>query len=325
MKNKLTESFLSKLKEIYTSEELKIIEAGFSTIKRQVTFRVNTLKSTNEEIEKYLFEEWLKIEKISYLSNWYKLLDWKEKDLWDLDIFSKGKIYMQWITSQLIWEIASKFISDKNIKALDLTAAPGWKTSHLSALLDGFWEIVANELNTIRFDKLKFTIERQWAKNVVLVKWDAIDLKNKYIEWYFDIIIADLPCSAEGRINLEKEKSYWFLEKPGLNKINYKIQSDILKNTISLLKNNWILIYSTCTLDPQENEWVVHFLLSNYKDLEIVDISDFFENKDIKKYIKSWIKSYWKYIYRKDVEKSIRIVPSIETEWFFVAVFKKRD
>lgn len=332
MQYKLSENFINKLKEIYSYEELKIIEAGFNTIKRPVTFRVNTLKSSNNEIEQILSQAWLKFEKISYLSNWYKLINWKEKDLWDLDIFSSWKIYMQGITSQLIWEIVSttspleeRGIKQFDVKVLDLAAAPGGKTSHVWAILENKWEIVANELNTIRFDKLKFTVWRQWVKNIVLEKWDARDLKNKYSEWYFDIIIADLPCSAEWRINLENEKSYWFLDNPWLNKKNYKLQADILKNAISLLKDNGILIYSTCTLSPEENEWIVHFLLSNYKNLEIVDINHIFDDINIKKYVKPWIKKYKKFIYRNEVEKSIRILPSLETEWFFVWVFKKSN
>ena len=334
MKTKLTESFLAKLKEIHTPKELKIIEAGFSTEKRDVTFRVNTLKTTNEKVEKYLKEKGLKIEKVPYLENGYKLLDGKEKDLWDLNISSEGKIYIQWITSQLIWELAETTSplapllrgegNTKDFKALDLTAAPGSKTSHLSAILNNEWEIVANEMNTIRSEKLNFTIKRQWCKNVEVVKGDARELKSNFIEGHFDLIIADLPCSAEWRINLTNEKSYAFLEKPGLNKRNYKMQQDILKNTIALLKVGWSLIYSTCTLDPQENEWIVHYLLSIFKDLEIEDISKTFKHKDIKKYTKTWIKSYGKYIYRKDVEKSVRIFPSVDTEWFFIAKFTKK-
>jgi 16S rRNA C967 or C1407 C5-methylase (RsmB/RsmF family) len=138
------------------------------------------------------------------------------------------------------------------------------------------------------------------------------------------VIIADLPCSAEWRINLEKEKSYKFLEKPGLNKINYKIQQEILKNNIWLLKQNWQLIYSTCTLDPRENEGIVHYLLSNFPELELQDISEFFKQKWLKEISKAWIKNYDKLIFRKEIINSYRILPSSTTEWFFVAKFVKK-
>lgn len=322
---KLPKKFIEKLEKIYSQDDLKIIKSWFSIEKRQVSFRVNTLKSTNEEIEQILKEKNIKFEKISYLSNWYKLVDWKEKDLWDLDIFTQGKIYMQWITSQLIWEVLINDIKNQDIKVLDLTAAPGWKTSHISAILENNWEIIANELNAIRLEKLNFTIKRQSCENVKVIKWDAKNLKNQFEKWFFDIIIADLPCSAEWRVNLQSEKSYAFLEKEGVNTKNYKIQKEILKETVDLLKEGWVLIYSTCTLDPRENEWIVHFLVSNFKNLKTEDISNSFEDKNIKKYIRNGIKSFETYIYSKEVEKSIRILPSIDTEWFFITKFKKYE
>ena len=84
-----------------------------------------------------------------------------------------------------------------------------------------------------------------------------------------------------------------------------------------MLKVWWTLMYSTCTLAPEENEAVVHMILSLYPSLEIQEID--IDNKNIKK----WILWFWKHVYRKDVAKSIRILPSEETEWFFIAKFKK--
>lgn len=321
----LPKIFTQKLEKIFSKEELEIIYSWYSLKKRQVSFRVNTLKSSNEEIESILHKENIKFQKISYLTNWYKLIDWLEKDLWNLDIFTEWKIYLQWITSQFIWEIVQKDFKNQDLKILDLTASPGWKTSHISAIMQNYWEIIANELNTIRIEKLNFTINRQWCTNIKVIHWDARNLKNLFPNWYFDLIIADLPCSAEWRINLNNEKSYLFLQKPWINEKNYKIQKDILKNTVDLLKIWWSLIYSTCTIDPRENEAIIHFLLSNYKDLVIEEINDIFENENIKKYIKKWIKSFDKYIYNSQVSKTIRIIPSQETEWFFIAKIKKLE
>lgn len=323
MLQKLPKQFLEKIKTIFSKEELQIITKWYSLEKRPVTFRVNTLKSSNEEIENILREKNILFKKIPYLSNGYKLLEWKEKVLWDVKIFSEGKIYLQWITSQFIWEVIQNELKNTDVKVLDVTAAPGGKTSHISAILENNWEIVANELNAIRLEKLNFTIKRQGCMNVTVVKWDAKNLKNLYEVWYFDIIIADLPCSAEWRVNLNNEKTYGFLEKTWVNESNYKIQKDILKETIELLKVWWTLIYSTCTLDPRENEWIVHFLLSNYKNIQIQTIENIFEDENIKKYVKPGVKSFEKYIYSNEVVKSVRILPSEETEWFFIAQLKK--
>jgi len=312
----LPKTFIEKINKIYTKEELELIKKWFNTEKRNVVFRVNTLKTTNKRIEEYLWEKWLKIEKIPYLTNGYKLLEWKESDLWNLSFFKEGKIYLQWITSQLIWEIAD---TKEWIKVLDLTAAPWWKTTHIAAKMNNTGKILAVELNSIRFDKLNFTVKRQWATNIETLKENALNLKEIYADWFFDLIIADLPCSAEWRINLNREKSYKFLEKEWINKKNYKLQKLIQEKNIRLLKKWWELIYSTCTLDPSENEWIVHFLLSNFPELELQDL--WIENIPNSKPGLKW---FGKQVFRKEIsEKTLRILPTEETEWFYIAKFKR--
>ena len=101
MNKKIPKELIDRLKEIYTKEELKIINSGFECEARKTSFRINTLKSTTKEILDILKEKNLEVEKVNFLKNWYILLNWKEKDLWDLDIYKQGKIYMQSISSQL--------------------------------------------------------------------------------------------------------------------------------------------------------------------------------------------------------------------------------
>jgi len=326
MKNKLNKDFLEKLENIYTSQELDIIEQWFCTKSRDTTFRLNHLKDDDFDSIKTFENYGYKIEKIDFLKDAYRILEvWKLK-ITNMKPFTKGYIYVQWITSQIPVSLVNlPKIINSDFKVLDLTASPGWKTTQIASLMRHKWLVVANELNTIRSEKLKSTIDKQEARNVEIIKFDANDLKNHYKENSFDVIIADLPCSAEWRINLENEKSYKFLEKAWLNKRNYKIQQEIIKNNIGLLKVWWQLIYSTCTIDPLENEWIVHYILSNFPELEIVDISDFFTQDWLKEISKAWIKKYKKYIFRKQVEKSFRILPSKLTEWFFVAKFIKKS
>jgi 16S rRNA (cytosine1407-C5)-methyltransferase len=125
-----------------------------------------------------------------------------------------------------------------------------------------------------------------------------------------------LPCSAEWRINLNNEKTYSFWNEANIKR-NYIVQKEILKDIVKLLKVNWILVYSTCTLAPEENEAIVHFLLSNFKELEIEPITLDYKN------IRKWITKFWDTIYNKKVDNSLRCLPSEDTEWFFVAKFRK--
>ena len=319
---KLDKSFLEKLEMIYNSQELGIIEEGFSNPNPTV-FRVNTLKNDFDAVQN-LLDYGFEVEKIDFLENAYKITKTGKLKLSDLKAFKKWYIYLQGITSQIPVELVSLplqggDLEGVNFKVLDLTAAPGWKTTQMSARMNNSWTIIANEKSPIRLEKLKYTVNKQEANNVEIVKFDANNLKNNFEEWFFDVIIADLPCSAEWRINLQKEKSYKYLEKQWINKRNYKAQQAILKNTVNLLKSWGQLIYSTCTLDPIENEGIVNYLLFEFPELELVDISEYFNRKWLKEISKSWILKYKKQVYKPEVAKS----SSVRTSFNSVKLFEK--
>lgn len=324
MQNRLPQHFLEKLKNIYTPWELEIIQSGFSQEKRPVTLRVNTLKSNPQEIEEIFHQNNILFEKIDFLSHGYILPKSREKDIWHLDFFKEWKIYLQWIASQIIWELLKKDLQNSPQKILDLTAAPGWKTSHISALMGNKWEITANELAAIRREKLVFTLKRQWTTNVVVSPFDARKIGDFFPKESFDILIADLMCSAEWRISLSQEKSYLYLENTWIYKKNYLTQKEILSQAIPLLKPNGILMYSTCTLDPRENEGIIHFIISNFPEMEIEEIDDFFQNKKLEKISKNGISSFGKHIYNSQIKKTKRILPSSITEGFYIAKLRKK-
>lgn len=309
----LDKRFWQRMENIYPSIDIDIIKKWFNSKKRKVSFRINRLKTDWDDVLDVLKEIWLSYSKVDYLDDAYILDNWTEKDLWDLSIFKDWKIYLQSIASQ----IPVNFLDLKNgDNVLDVTAAPWSKTSQIASILDNSWEIIANDNNAIRIDKLKFTLERQWVKNTKVIKTDATKLSLIYKEYSFDKILADLPCSAEWRINLNNEKSYSFWNEANIKR-NYIVQKEILKNIVNLLKVGWILVYSTCTIAPEENEAIVHFLLSNFKCLEIEPITlDY-------KYIRKWVTKFWDKVYNKKVENSLRCLPSEDTEWFFVAKFRK--
>lgn len=310
---KLNTKFLERLKQIYTKPDLEIIKSGFMTEKRNTTFRVNTLKSTNEDQESYLNSIWIKFEKINFLSNAYKLLDLNWYRVATLRWFETWEFYLQWITSQ----IPVEFMNVKEwMTVLDVSAAPWWKTSQLSAKLKNTWKIVANELNTIRKEKLKATVKKQGCSNVEIIWIDARKLDEKYKEESFDAILFDAPCSAEWRINLHQEKVYPNWSEENIKK-NAKLQKEIIDKIIPLLKKWWEFIYSTCTLAPEENEEVVSYILWKFQNFEIQKIGLDYE------FSRPWIVEFWWKKLDIKVSKTFRILPNKESEWFFVAKFKK--
>lgn len=309
-------NFLEKLEKIYDKNDFEICKKWFEIEKRKTCFRINILKSSEKEIFEILEKNNLKAKKINFLKNAYILENWKEKDLWDLDIFKDGKIYLQSLSSQIPVDFFDLKNNEKNLKILDITASPGWKTSQIQTLLENNWEIFAIDNNAIRIEKLKFTLERQGTKNVKIFKDDA--RKIKFEENFFDKIIADLPCSAEWKFLKNKEKSFGYWKEEIVSK-NAKLQKEILKNIVPSLRSGWELIYSTCTISPEENEDICHFLLCNFPELEIEKIDFDYENA------RNWLANFWKKIFKKEIAFSVkRILPSLESEWFFIAKFRKK-
>jgi 16S rRNA C967 or C1407 C5-methylase (RsmB/RsmF family) len=112
----------------------------------------------------------------------------------------------------------------------------------------------------------------------------------------------------------EKSFAYW---NENIVKRNYKIQKEILKNVIPLLEEWWELVYSTCTINPFENEDIVHFVLCNFPEMKLQDIKLDFE------FSRPWILKFENKSFKKELYKTVRILPSAINEWFFVAKFKK--
>lgn len=165
-----------------------------------------------------------------------------------------GHIHPQALTSCL----ASLALAPrKESLALDLCASPGGKTSHLAQLMENSGLVVANELYANRRIPLGNTLTRLGVLNCVVTEYQAQEfpLKQK-----FDYILADVPCSGEGRFRkIKPEFTYSETREkallPGL-------QKKIINRGYQLLKPGGRMIYATCTYDPAENEEVVHRLLN---------------------------------------------------------------
>jgi len=305
------------------------LQSVFSLEKRPVSFRVNTLKGTVQDIENGLDSASITYTKLDFPNDSY-LLDKKftESDIWKRRIYKDGLLYMQWLSSQIP---ALLFTSDltqfspqgemkQQLKILDACAAPGGKTSQLSALYPDA-KITAFDPFKVRFEKMQHNLKKLWCDNVIVIN-DEIRNISQYVESqdYFDMILVDAPCSSEWSLSLHNAK---FLEDWDTSHIkkNYKRQKHIIDDVIPYLKDGWELIYTTCTIAPEENEWVVHYILCNYEEMQLQNI-DISKNKYIK-YI-SALRSFEKYIYKSEIsEKCIRVIPSEYSEWFFISKLKK--
>lgn len=150
---------------------------------------------------------------------------------------------------------------------LDACAAPGQKTLLINELMKGKGEIVANDINRKRYKRMKRLLDG--LANITAINENAITLRFENNE-KFDKILVDAPCSGEGIVN-KPLKLFKIWKEERIEMLSER-QKAILENTFSLLKKNGILVYSTCTFEPEENEIVVDNLLKKYKHAKIEKI-----------------------------------------------------
>lgn len=194
---KLPSFLISILKEQYGEELTNKILEGYN-VKRKVTFRVNTLKTTFEEVEKVLKENDIEFEKSIISKDVFIINNVDESEIQKLSLYENGEIYLQSLSSMLPPIILKP---KENTDILDMCAAPGGKTTELAALTNNNAHITACEMNKIRCDRLKYNIEKQGATSVYVMQEDARKI-NEYFS--FDQILLDAPCSRKRNIKCRR-------------------------------------------------------------------------------------------------------------------------
>ena len=260
---KLPQFLIDELNKQYGEETTKKIIDGY-TEKRVVSLRVNTLKSDLEKVCEELSKNNIEFEEVSWSDEALVIKNATEEDLQKLSIYENGEIYLQSLSSMLPPVIMQP---KENTDILDMTAAPGGKTTQIAALTNDNANITACEMNNIRIEKLKYNIEKQGAKSVSVLQADSRNLSDYFA---FDQILLDAPCSGSGTIDLNNERTYKnFIEV--LVEKSTKSQLTLLKKAFKILKPGHEMIYSTCSILARENEDILNKALKG-TNAEIVPI-----------------------------------------------------
>lgn len=154
-------------------------------------------------------------------------------------------------------------------KVFDVCAAPGGKATELGAKLDGTGVLVANDISNSRAKGLLKNIELFGIGNVLVLSEEPGKIEE-YFEEYFDKILIDAPCSGEGMFRKDKKMvKAWEEHGP---EFFAKIQRSIVTQAARMLKPGGMMLYSTCTFDPEENEGTIEYLRQQYPEFEIKEI-----------------------------------------------------
>lgn len=156
-------------------------------------------------------------------------------------------------------------------KVLDMCAAPGGKTSQLAAALQGQGLLVANEYDSARAEILRQNLERMGVRNAVVLNEDTSRLAAAFPA-FFDRVLVDAPCSGEGMFR--KEAAAAGQHNAALVEHCAALGREILDNAAALLAPGGILVYSTCTFAPQEDEGQVADFLQRHPEFTLCDLSD---------------------------------------------------
>ena len=235
-----------KLQSQYGEELTKKIANGYLK-QRYATLRANTIKTEANNVAKELQKAGIEFDKVNWSDNAFIIKNATESDIRNLSIYKNGEIYMQSLSSMIPAIILSPNAGE-NI--LDMTAAPGGKTTQIAALSNNQCFITACEKNKIRLDRLKYNLEKQGATSTNVMNIDARKLDDFFS---FDKVLLDAPCSGSGTLNTKDENLEKYFTKELIQR-SEKTQSELLQKAINVLKPGNEMVYSTCSILQEENE-----------------------------------------------------------------------
>ena len=242
-----------KIEKEYGLEILNKIETGLIE-EKPVTLRVNTIKSNAEKVKIELEKNNIEYEIVEWNKSAFIIKNVKEDEIRKLDIYNNGEIYLQSLSSM----IPAIIIDPKEREnILDMTAAPGGKTSQMAAIANNKVFLTACEKNKIRLERLQYNMQKQGVKNINIMQEDSRKLSNYFS---FDKILLDAPCSGSGTENIFNSN---FTEE--LIKRSCKTQEELLTKALSILKHGGEMVYSTCSILKEENEEILNKVLKKFK------------------------------------------------------------
>ena len=219
--------------------------------------------------------------------------------------FKQGLLTIQDESSMLVARALGVSINEK---VLDSCAAPGGKTTHIAELLNNTGQVISLDLHEHKVRLIDQQVERLQLSNVTTKALDSRKVKEHFVEESFDKILVDAPCSGFGVIR--RKPDIKFAKKESDIENLAKIQLSILQAVSPLLKKGGILVYSTCTIDREENTDIIEKFLSENKD--------FSYDHSIKERLPERVQPYIE-------DGQIQIYPQyFETDGFYIASLKKQ-
>ncbi|MCO7175322.1 RsmF rRNA methyltransferase first C-terminal domain-containing protein [Sporolactobacillus kofuensis] len=302
----LPEAFRTKITTMMGAEEAALFFETYQQ-NRAVGLRVNPLKVTGEQLmERPEFH----LQPIPFCQTGYY---YEEHDLPGKHPFHQAGLY--YIQEPSAMFVAETLGAEPGDHVLDLCAAPGGKSTQIAASMQNSGLLISNEPYPKRAKALSENIERMGITNTVVTNETPERLAH-YFPGYFDKILVDAPCSGEGMFRKDPDAmQYW---SPDHVADCARLQAQILDQAYLMLRSGGVLVYSTCTFSPEEDEQMIEQLLEKYPDLELLPIEKSFGVADGRP---QWTRSK-----QDELSKTARLWPHhLQGEGHFVAKLLKKS
>jgi tRNA (cytosine40_48-C5)-methyltransferase len=288
-------------------ERYKELDPTFSEdVELQSCLRINTLKVSEKPLLKRLQRKKILLQKIPYLD--YGYIYQAPFSLGATPEYLQGYYYLQELASQIPVQILEP---KENDTVLDMAAAPGSKTTQMAQYMHNKGSIVALDSQGHRLRSLANNLERCGVSNTISYRKDArfaFDLKMQ-----FSKILLDAPCTG----NFCIEKGFFDKRTLALIKENARTQKELLKAGLQCLKPEGTLVYSTCSLEPEENEMMINWLIEKYPDIYLEKINFPIGDPGLTKVFGQEL--------NPEVSKTLRLWPhKTRTQGFFIAKIRKK-
>lgn len=226
----------------------------------KMPLRVNKLKASTEEVEQYLKENNIQYEKSKFHPDTFKITK-LGGSITQTEIFKEGKISVQDPAASMAAELT---LAKPGMKVIDLCAAPGGKSFKIAELMKNEGKIVSNDKYWGKLKILTDEAERLGVDIIEVFKEDAAECTAEELA---DVLIVDAPCTGSGTFR-KKPDIKWKREYEDLRKLN-EIQKDILANATNLIKVGGAIVYSTCSVEPEENTGIAEWFLKQFPNFEL--------------------------------------------------------
>ena len=253
----------------FGKEKTKEILEGFGG-KGEISVRTNVAKITPDQLKEQLEGEGVTVRQTPLPYAFFiSGFDYLEK----LKSFQDGLFYVQDLSSM---EVANRAKLQGGEKVLDVCAAPGGKSLHMAGELEAMGKggsVEARDLSKEKVDRILENIQRSGLSNVDAKAFDAKVLDEDAKEAY-DVVICDLPCSGLGVLGKKPEIKYRVLPED-ISSLA-KLQRSILKNAATYVRPGGKLLYSTCTINKEENEENARWFLDTFDDYDLESMEQIF-------------------------------------------------